>query len=418
MVRTSKSTAASFKSHSRGTVIQRPNLMNAFNIFFTTRGIANISLVVLPLLLASCRPPAPQPPPAPPPPAVGVFQAVEKEVVEWDEYTGRLDAKDSVELRARVSGYLDKVHFAEGKLVKAGDLLFSIDKRSYVAEMAAADAEKEQAQSRADLAKADFDRAGKLIESRAISQEDFDTRAKAAAEARSAVKASEARLTIAKLNLEFTEVRAPVSGRISRALVTPGNLIVGGTAGTTLLTTLVSVDPIYAYVDVDERASLKYRRLGAAGKRASAVEQRIPCQMALADEQGFPHAGEIDFVENRVNASTGTITARAVFANESSLFAPGMFIRLRVPGSGAYKAVLIPERALATDQAQRFVYVVDDTNKAQFRPVKLGPLIDGLRVITEGLKSGEKVITEGIINVRPGSPVTLASPPISSAKAP
>jgi multidrug efflux system membrane fusion protein len=349
---------------------------------------------------------------------VTAFEAVEKEVVEWDEYTGRLDAKDSVELRSRVSGYLDKVHFEEGKLVKAGDLLFTIDKRPYEAELAAADAEKEQAQSRADLAKADFDRAGKLIESRAISQEDFDTRAKAAAEARSAVKASEARLAIAKLNLEFTEVRAPVSGRISRALVTPGNLIVGGTAGTTLLTTLVSTTPVYAYVDVDERASLKYRRLGAAGKRASAVETRIPCEMALADEQGFPHRGEIDFVENRVNASTGTITARAVFTNDSNLLAPGMFIRLRVPGSGAYKAVLIPERALATDQAQRFVYVVDEKSTAQFRPVKLGPLIDGLRVITEGLKGGEKVITEGIINVRPGSPVALASAPNSAAKAP
>lgn len=405
------------KPNTEGRLHNSPH-MNTLHIWFSARGLASLLSVALPVLFACCRPPAPQAPPAPPPPAVGVFKAVEKEVVEWDEYTGRLDAKDSVELRARVSGYLDKVHFAEGKLVKAGDLLFTIDKRPYEAELAAAAAETEQAQSRADLARGDFERAQKLIESRAISQEDFDTRAKAAAEARSAVKASEARYAIAKLNLEFTEVRAPVSGRISRALVTPGNLIVGGTAGTTLLTTLVSLDPIYAYVDVDERASLKYRRLSAAGKRASAVETRIPCQMALADEQGFPHPGEIDFVENRVNASTGTITARAVFANESSLFTPGMFIRLRVPGSGAYKAVLIPERALATDQAQRFVYVVDAASKAQFRPVKLGPVIDGLRVVTEGLQAGEQVITEGIINVRPGTPVQVAAPQAPAAKAP
>ncbi len=367
---------------------------------------SKIFLFGLLVTLASCRPPASAPPPAPPPPQVTVVEVIQEEVVEWDEYTGRLDAKESVEIRARVSGYLDKIHFQEGKIVKAGDLLFTIDKRPYEAEFAATVAEKEQAQSRADLAQADFERARKLIESRAVSQEDFDTRAKAAAEARSAVKAAEARLAIAQLNLDFSEVRSPISGRIGRALVTQGNLIIGGTAGTTLLTTVFSVDPVYAYADVDERASLKYRRLAAAGKRESAVTTRIPCEMGLSDEQGFPHAGFIDFVDNRINASSGTVTARAVFDNASGLLSPGMFVRVRVPGSGKYQAVLIPERGLATDQSQRFVYVVGEDSKAQFRPVKLGPMIDGLRVITEGLKVGEKVITEGLINVRPGSPVT------------
>lgn len=371
------------------------------------------------LTLASCRPPEAAAPPAPPPPQVTVVEAVQKEVVEWDEYTGRLDAKESVEIRARVSGYLDKVHFEEGKVVKAGDLLFTIDRRPYEAEYAAAAADKEQAQTRADLAQADFERARTLVESRAISQEDYDTRAKSAAAARSAVKATDARLAIAKLNLDFTEVRSPIVGRISRALVTQGNLIIGGTVSTTLLTTVVAVDPIYAYADVDERAVLKYRRLAAEGKRISAVNTRIPCEMALADEQGFPHQGIIDFVESRINASSGTVTARAVYANPDNLLAPGMFVRVRVHGSGKYSAVLIPDRALATDQAQKFVYVVGEDSKAQFRPVKLGPMIDGLRVISEGLKAGEKVITEGIINVRPGTPVTARpTTPAASNPAP
>ena len=369
-------------------------------------------------LLVGCRPDAGRQPSAPPPPQVTVVAAIEKEVVEWDEYTGRLDAKESVEIRARVSGYLDKVHFEEGKMVKAGDLLFTIDRRPYQAELDALVADRDQSQTKADLAQADAERARKLIETHAISQEDFDTRVKTAAQARSAVKGAEARAASAQLNLEFTEVRSPISGRVSRALVTPGNLIVGGTAGTTLLTTVVTQDPIYAYVAVDERASLKYRRLAAQGERASAITSRIPCELALGDEQGFPHAGEIDFVENRINASSGTVTARGVFANEGGLMSPGMFARLRVPGSGKYKAVLIPGRALAADQALRFVYVVGGDSTAQMRPVKLGAEIDGLRVVTEGLKTGENVITEGIINVRPGAAVKPVAPaPSTTPKA-
>ncbi len=382
---------------------------------------ANMRLL-LPLavsgLLAGCRPAAGGRPSAPPPPQVTVIAAIEKEVVEWDEYTGRLDAKESVEIRARVSGYLDKVHFEEGKTVKVGDLLFTIDKRPYQADYEALVADREQAQTKADLAQSDADRARKLIETRAISQEDFDTRVKTAAQARSAVQGADARVASARLNLEFTEVRSPIAGRVSRAMVTPGNLIVGGTAGTTLLTTVVSQDPIYAYVAVDERASLKYRRLAASGGRPSAITSRIPCELALSDEQGFPHVGEIDFVENRINASSGTVTARGVFANESGLMSPGMFVRLRVPGSAKYKAVLIPGRALAADQALRFVYVVGSDSTAQMRPVKLGAEIDGLRVVTEGLKAGENVIVEGVINVRPGAPIRPASPtPSSGTKA-
>lgn len=361
--------------------------------------------------LTSCRPPAAGPPPAPPPPQVTVAEVVQKEVVEWDEFTGRLDAKESVEIRARVSGYLDIIHFAEGKMVKEGDLLFTIDRRPYEAEHAAAVAEMEQTKTRAELAEADFVRAQKLVETRAISQEDFDTRAKSAAAARSTVKSAEARVALAKLNLDFTEVRTPIAGRIGRALVTKGNLIIGGTSGTTLLTTVVSLDPIYGFVDVDERLVLKYRRLSASGQRVSAVNMHIPCEMKLPDEEGFPHAGIVDFVDNRINAGSGTVSARTVFPNKDLLLGPGMFFKVRAPGSGKYKAVLIPDKALANDQAQRFVYVVGADSVALFRPVKIGALIDGLRVVTEGLQPGDKVITEGMINVRPGAPVTVVAPP-------
>jgi RND family efflux transporter MFP subunit len=347
-----------------------------------------------------------------------VIEAIKKEVVEWDEYTGRLDAKDSVEIRARVSGYLDKVHFEEGKMVKAGDLLFTIDRRPYEAEHAVASADKDQAQTRAELAEADFERAKKLVETRAISQEDFDTRAKSAAAARSSVRAADARVAIAKLNLDFTEVRSPIAGRIGRALITQGNLIIGGTSGTTLLTNVISMDPIYGFADVDENATLKYRRLAASGKRESAVNTRIPCELKLPDEAEFTHPGVVDFVDSRINASSGTVSVRAVFANKEGLFAPGMFFTVRVHGSGKYEAVLIPDRALATDQAQRFVYVVGDDSVALFRPVKIGPMIDGLRVITEGLKPGEKVITEGIINVRPGAPVAPMTAAVPAPAAP
>lgn len=374
-----------------------------------SRATTSTALLALALGSASCRPSAGGPPAAPPPPRVTVVEAVKKEVVEWDEYTGRLDAKESVEIRARVSGYLDKIHFEEGKMVKAGDLLFTIDRRPYEAEHAVASADMEQAKTRAELAESDFERARKLVETRAISQEDFDTRAKTAAAARSSVKAAEARVTIAKLDLDFTEVRSPIAGRIGRALVTQGNLIIGGTSGTTLLTNVISMDPIYGFADVDEKASLKYRRLAASGKRESAVNTRIPCEMKLPDEEGFPHRGEVDFVDSRINASSGTVNVRAVFPNKEALLIPGTFFTVRVHGSGKYEAVLIPDRALATDQAQRFVYVVAEGSVAQFRPVKLGPMIDGLRVITEGLKPGEKVILEGIINVRPGAPVTVVT---------
>jgi len=341
---------------------------------------------------------------APPPPVVSVVQPVEREVVEWDEYIGRLESPATVEIRARVSGYLDKVHFKEGKPVKKGDLLVTIDPRPYQAEFDRADAEYERTQSQAELAKNDFERAKRLILTKAISDEDLDTKAKNYSTILAAVRSAKAAADLARLNLGFTEIRAPIDGRISSALITEGNLVSGGVsgAGASLLTTLVSLDPLYCYGSADERAILKYIRLSREGKRDSARDFDIPAEMQLADETGFPHKGHMDFVDNRVDPNTGTLRARGVFPNPDHSLSPGFFARLRIPGSGKYPALLIPDRALGSDQAQKFVYVVNSEKKVEFRPVKIGPMIDGLRVVKEGLKPGQQIIAEGLLRVRPG----------------
>ena len=354
------------------------------------------------LLLAGCgRHPSQI---APPPPVVSVVQPVEREVVEWDEYIGRLESPATVEIRARVSGYLDKVHFKEGKPVKKGDLLVTIDPRPYQAEFDRADAEYQRTQSQAELAKNDFERANRLILTKAISDEDLDTKAKNYSTILAAVRSAKAAADLARLNLGFTEIRAPIDGRISSALITEGNLVSGGVsgAGASLLTTLVSLDPLYCYGSADERAILKYIRLSREGKRDSARDFDIPAEMQLADETGFPHKGHMDFVDNRVDPNTGTLRARGVFPNPDHSLSPGFFARLRIPGSGKYPALLIPDRALGSDQAQKFVYVVNSEQKVEFRPVKIGPMIDGLRVVKEGLKPGQQIIAEGLLRVRPG----------------
>lgn len=340
----------------------------------------------------------------PPPPTVSVVQPVAREIVEWDEYIGRLEAPESVEIRARVSGYLDKVHFKEGKEVKKGDLLFTIDPRPYQAEYDRADAEYQRAQSMAELALNDADRAKRLIATKAISEEDFDTKAKNYNSALAAVKSAKAAMESARLNLEFTEIHSPIDGRTSRAAVTAGNLVSGGVsgAGATLLTTVVSLDPLYCYVDVDERSILKYIKLRREGKRESALDKPIPVEMALANEEGFPHVGQTDFVDNKIDPTTGTLRCRGVFPNPERTLGPGFFARMRVPGSGKYPALLIPDRALGSDQSQKFVYVVNAEKKVEFRPVKIGPMVDGLRVVSAGLKGGEQVVVEGLMRIRPG----------------
>lgn len=355
---------------------------------------------------------------APPPPTVSVVQPVARDVVEWDEYIGRLESPETVEVRARVSGYLDKVHFKEGKEVKKGDLLFTIDPRPYRADYDRAEAEQQRAESQADLAKNDAERAKNLIATKAISEEDYDTKAKTYAETEAAVMSAKAAKESARLNLEFTEIHSPINGRISRALVTEGNLVSGGVsgAGATLLTTVVSLDPLYCYSDADERAILKYLRLRREGKRVSARDEQIPAEMELADETSFPHKGYMDFVDNRIDPTTGTMRARGVFPNEDHSLSPGFFARIRIPGSGKYPALLIPDRALGSDQSQKFVYVVNAEKKVEFRPVNIGPMIDGLRVVSAGLKAGEQVIVEGLLRVRPG--VVVEAKPWEAPKPP
>jgi RND family efflux transporter MFP subunit len=349
-----------------------------------------------------CKPKGAAAPPAPP--TVSVVQPIARDVVEWDEYIGRLESPESVEVRARVSGYLDKMHFKEGKEVKKGDLLFTIDRRPYQAEFDHADAEHERAGNQAELAKNDAERAKRLIATKAISEEDYDTKTRTYASALATVRSAKATLDSARLNLEFTEIHAPIDGRIGRALVTEGNLVSGGLggAGATLLTTLVSQDPLYCYVDVDERSVLKYLQLRREGRRVSALDAEIPIEVALADEQGFPHKGHVNFVDNKLDPTTGTVRCRGVIANPEHTLGPGFFARLRIPGSGKYPALLLPDRALGSDQSQKFVYVVNGEKKVEFRPVKIGPIIDGLRVVTSGVKPGEQVIVEGLMRVRPG----------------
>ncbi len=367
-----------------------------------TNNLPGITALAIGLLATGCGKHAAKT--APPPAVVTVVQPISREIVEWDDYIGRLEAPETVEIRARASGYLDKVHFKEGKEVKKGDLLFTIDPRPYQAEYDHADAEYERAVSQTDLAKNDFERAKRLIATKAISEEDYDTKSKTYTAAQAAVKSAKAALESAKLDLEFTQIHAPINGRISRAVVTEGNLISSGVGGSgaTLLTTIVSLDPLYLYGDADERSILKYLRLRREGKRVSARDEAIPAEMGLSDEPGFPHIGYIDFVDNRVDPNTGTMRARGVFSNADHSLSPGFFARIRIPGSGKYPALLIPDRALGSDQAQKFVYVVNAEKKVEFRPVQIGPMIDGLRVVRSGLKAEEQIIIEGLLRVRPG----------------
>jgi RND family efflux transporter MFP subunit len=342
----------------------------------------------------------------PPPPQVTVRQPVVREVVEWDEYTGRIEAMEFVEVRARVNGYLQSVHFKDGALVKKGALLFVIDPRPYQAEVARAQAELALAQARYERTRKDFARAQKLLQSRAISEEEIDTRAAEQNQAREAVQAARAAVDAVQLNVEFTQVKAPISGRISRNLVTEGNLINGGSAQATLLTTIVSLDPIYCYFEADERAYLKYVRLAQDGKRPSSREVQNPVALALTDETGFPHQGYIDFVENRLDPNTSTMTGRAVIANPNLTLVPGLFARLRLQGSGKYNALLLPDEAVGSDQSQRFVLLVNDQDTVEYRKVEPGPLIDGLRVIRDGLQAADWVVVNGLQRIAPGARVT------------
>jgi membrane fusion protein, multidrug efflux system len=344
-----------------------------------------------------------------PKPSVEVSQPIQREIVEWDEYNGRLEAVEAVEVRARVSGYLNKILFKDGGKVKKNDLLFEIDPRPYSAQLNQAKAEYDQAKSKRELAQGDFQRAKRLLKEQAISEEEYDTRSKNVVQSEAALQSAKAQVELAQLNVDYTQIRSPIDGRISRKLITVGNLV---SADSTLLANIVSIDPIHLFIDADERSVLKYRRLALAGKRESAIDHRVPLEMALIDEQDFPHKGYIDYVDPEINPATGTVRARAVFNNPDELLKPGLFGRVRVPGSGKYSAQLISDKAVGMDQGKKFVMVLAKDNKAEFRPISTGAMHEGLRIVTAGLAQSDQVIVNGLQFVRPGAKVQATQIPM------
>ena len=378
-------------------------------------GLAPCALSGLLLLMTACAQQQPAAPP-PPPPKVTVSQPVSREVVEWEEYTGRLEAVESVEVRARVNGYLQSIHFKNGTTVKQGDLLFVIDPRPYQAELERARAELGLANARLERTGKDVARAQMLVRARAVSEEEVDTRVSEQRQAQESVQAARATVNAVQLNVEFTQVRAPISGRISRNLVSVGNLINGGTTQSTVLTTIVSLDPIYCYFEADERSYLKGMRQVRNGDQAHGRASKQPVYVGLADEANFPHQGSVDFVDNRLDQNTGTITVRAVLPNPDLFLAPGLFARLRLPAGGKYKALMLPPEALGSDLSQQFVFVVDAQNLVQYRQVTPGPLIDGWRVIRDGLQPEDWVIVNGVQRARAGAQVDPVKQDSTSAQ--
>jgi RND family efflux transporter MFP subunit len=342
--------------------------------------------------LAGCGDPAEAqggPPPAPP---VSVAPAIERAIADREEFTGRLQAPETVDIRARIAGTVERVHFRDGAAVKKGQLLFTIDPRPYRAEVARAESQLAAARSRAGLAKAELARAQNLLDAKAVSRQEFDQLGSEAQTSQADIRAAEAALRVARLNLEYTDVRAPIGGRASLANITAGNLV----SPENVLTTVVATQRIYAYFDGSEQTFLRLREGNG---------EALQVKMGLANEADFPHVGKIDFIDNRLNPQTGAIRMRAVFDNADGRFTPGLFAKLQVAGTTTRPAVLTPERAIGTDQSKRFVLVVGANNVAEFREVRLGALIDGMRVVTSGLKAGELVVVNGLQRVRPGAPI-------------
>lgn len=333
------------------------------------------------------------------PPQVQVAEVLARKVTDFDEFTGHFEAVQHVDVRPRVSGYIASVDFVQGREVRKGDVLFSIDPRPYVDALKQARAQLAQARSQLELAKSQRDRAAKLIDQHAISRDDYDTRVAAAEQAEANVDAAQAAVDTAALNLSFTHITAPIDGVVGRAEVTAGNLVA---SGETLLTTLVSVDPIYVSFQGDEQSYLRYRDL----VRHSSAGARHPVWVGLIDESDYPHQGQMVFLDNEIDATTGTVRARGELDNHDRLFMPGMFARVKLPGSAQYDAVLINDSAVGTDQSVKYVLRVGRDNTVEYRPVKLGPIVDGLRVVRQGLSPGDLIVVNGLQRVRPGAPVT------------
>ena len=386
------------------------------------RFLAPLAVIVL---AAGCTQTSAQPGP-PPPPQVTVASVIERDVTEWDEFTGRLQAVDSVEVRPRVSGLIAAVRFQEGAIVRRGDPLFEIDPRPFQAEVDRLRAELNRARATNQRAASELQTAEKLRAENAIAKEEHDRRAAFAQESTAQAAAVEAALRAAELNLEFTTVTSPIDGRVGRAIVTEGNLVSSGPGEATLLTTVVSLDPVYAYFDADEQIFLKYTSAGPKGPalrdgpkgpalrdglkgpalRGGWRGAELPIRMALANDESFPRLGRLDFIDNQLDGATGTIRGRAVFRNSDGQLTPGLFVRLRLAGTASYRGLLIQDRAVGTDLSKKFVYVVGPKNEIQYRSVTLGPIVDGLRIVREGLEAGESVVVNGLQRVRPGVQVT------------
>jgi RND family efflux transporter MFP subunit len=363
------------------------------------------TLVAL-LLLTCCGKQEEQAAPAaPPPPSVTVAQPTQRTVTDWDEFTGRFDAIEQVQVRARVTGFVTSVEFKDGAVVKAGDLLYVIDPRQYEAAAEQAQGQLADAKAKVELAQRELERATSLIRTQAIAENIVDQRKQALAAAEAATLQAEGALKRAELDVEFTKVKAPITGRISRHLVAVGNLVQGSESGATLLTSIVSMDPIHVYFDMDESIYLRNSRLWFEGKRPSSRDTPNPVQITLAGETKPSREGKVDFLDNRLDVSTGTLRGRALVENDDLSILPGQFARVRVLASSPYEAMLLPDAAIATDQSRKIVFVVKDDNTVEAKPVTLGALDDGLRVIKEGLKPDDKVIVDGLQRARVGAKV-------------
>ncbi len=369
----------------------------------TPRGILALALVTLAGLNAGCSSSAQ--PKAPAPVEVSVAEVICKQIGESDEFTGRLEAVHAVEVRPRVSGYLQSVHFKEGEIVGEGDLLFQIDPRPFQAEVDRLKGELSQAKAQRARAESDFERAERLHNNDGMSAEEYDRRAAVRNEAEARIASTQAALRGAELNLEFTRVTAPITGRVGRAEITEGNLVEGGAGQVKPLTTLVSLDPIYVYFDVDEQTYLKYAHVTQIRKTGSG-ELPGAALLGLADENGFPHVGRLSFVDNQVSSSTGTIRLRATFANKNLTLTPGLFARIRLQGGGAQSGCLAKDEAVVTDLNQKYVFVLGKDNTLEYRTVTLGRMTEGLRIVRHGLREGDTIVVSGLQRVRPGATVT------------
>jgi len=377
-----------------------------------------VAALAVAALVASCGEREQQSRRAPPPPTVIVAKPIKRTVNDFDEYVGRFTAVNSVEIRARVSGYLDAVHFTDGQIVKQGDLLFTIDKRPFQNALDQAKANLEQANSNLVFTKSDLERGRQLVRDKTITNQIFEQRAQAYRNAQASVAANEAAVRQAELDLQFTELRAPINGRIGDRRVSPGNLVTGGTSGnTTLLATIVSIDPIHFEFTFDEASFLRYERLAKTGRDVASRGAGVTVELKLIDERDFSHKGRMDFVDNVIDRSTGTIRGRAVFANPNGVFTPGMFARVRVPASPPYEALLVPDVAIGTEQIHKYVLTVDNKNTAREKYVTLGQTTpDGLRIIKDGLGPDDRVVVSGLMQARAGQKVTPQEETAKTAK--